>query len=143
MQLNLPQYNHNIRRVAQHLEIFCVIRKRWFVLTPEEWVRQNVLCHLNAHGNYSFMRIALEQELQVNGKKMRPDIVVYDAQLNVEGIVECKAPFVALDQGVLDQIGRYNRVMGAKWLGLSNGLRHVFYRQDEGWQELWPMEVGK
>ncbi|MEY2764695.1 MAG: hypothetical protein RLZZ205_1119 [Bacteroidota bacterium] len=143
MQLNLPQYNHNIRRGVHHLEIFCVVRKRWYVLTPEEWVRQNVLCHLNVHGNYPLSRIALEQELQMNGKKMRPDIVVYDVQFRVEGILECKAPFVVLDQHVLDQIGRYNRLMGAKWLGLSNGLHHTFYRESGGWQEMWPIEMVK
>jgi hypothetical protein len=74
---------------------------------------------------------------------MRPDIVVYDVQFRVEGILECKAPFVVLDQHVLDQIGRYNRLMGAKWLGLSNGLHHTFYRESGGWQEMWPNEMVK
>jgi hypothetical protein len=143
MQLNLPQYNHNIRRGVHHLEIFCVVRKRWYVLTPEEWVRQNVLCHLNVHGNYPLSRIALEQELQMNGKRMRPDIVVYNTQLKVEGIIECKAPFVALDQLVLDQIGRYNRLMGAKWVGLSNGLHHAFCGDSGGWHDTWPIEMVK
>lgn len=143
MHLNLPQYNHNIRRGANHLEIFCIVRRKWYVLTPEEWVRQNVLCHLNVHGNYPLSRMALEQELQMNGKKMRPDIVVYDTHFNVEGILECKAPFVALDQRVLDQIGRYNRLMGAKWLGLSNGLHHTFCWESGSWRDTWPIEMVK
>ncbi len=143
MHLNLPQYKHNIRKVGNQLEIFCLIRKKWYTMTPEEWVRQNVLCHLNVHSHYPLARIALEQVLQVKEKKMRVDIVVYDSDFKVEGIVECKAPFVELDQNAMDQIGRYNRVLGARWLGLSNGMHHAFYQESGGWQQLWPIEMIK
>lgn len=138
MQLNLPQYNHNIRKIKEQLEIFCLVRKKWYVLTPEEWVRQNVTSHLINHGGYPLIRIVFEQELDVAGKKMRPDIVVYDYQWKVDGIIECKAPFIDLDQKVLDQLGRYDRILGARWVGISNGLQHHFYSSDSGWSKEWP-----
>jgi hypothetical protein len=140
MQLNLPQYNHNIRKRQEQLEIFCVVRKKWYVLTPEEWVRQNVTAHLFHHGGYPYARIVFEQELVVAGKKMRPDIVVFDSQWKVEGIVECKAPFIELDQKVLDQVGRYDRILQARWVGISNGIQHHFYSSESGWQGEWPRD---
>ena len=138
MQLNLPQYNHNIRKRQEQLEIFCLVRKKWYVLTPEEWVRQNVAAHFIDHGRYPHARIVFEQELAVAGKKMRPDIVVFDSQWKVEGIVECKAPFIELDQKVLDQVGRYDRILQARWVGISNGIQHHFYSSESGWQVEWP-----
>ncbi len=139
MQLNLPQYTHNIRKKAEQLEIFCLVRKKWYVLTPEEWVRQNVTKHLLSEKGFPIAFIAFEQELDVLGKKMRPDIVVYNALWQVEGIMECKAPFVDLDQKVLDQIGRYNRLLNANWIGVSNGIKHCFQWANLSWQETWPL----
>ncbi len=138
MQLNLPQYNHNIRKRQEQLEIFCLVRKKWYVLTPEEWVRQNVASHLINHVGYPQARIVFEQELAVAGKKMRPDIVVFDSKWKVEGIVECKSPFIELDQKVLDQVGRYDRILQARWVGISNGMYHHFYSSESGWQVEWP-----
>lgn len=139
MQLNLPQYTHNIRKQGEQLEIFCIIRKRWYVLTPEEWVRQNVTMHLVRDKGFSISFIAFEQDLAVLEKKMRADIVVYNAHWKVEGVIECKAPFVELNQKTLDQIGRYNRLLNAQWIGMSNGLVHCFQQRDENWQEKWPI----
>jgi hypothetical protein len=138
MQLNLPQYNHNIRKREEQLEIFCLVRKKWYILTPEEWVRQNVASHLINHGGYPQARVVFEPELNVAGKKMRPDIVVYCAQWKVDGVIECKAPFIDLDQKVLDQLGRYDRILEARWVGISNGLQHHFYSSDSGWSMVWP-----
>jgi len=139
MQLNLPQYSHNIRKREELLEIFCVVRRKWYLLTPEEWVRQNLVVHLERHVGYPLARIAFEKELEVNGKRMRPDIVLYNPQWEVDGIIECKAPFIELDQKVLDQIGRYDRILQARWVGISNGLQHYFYHTELGWRQEWPM----
>jgi hypothetical protein len=139
MQLNLPQYNHNIRKNEELLEIFCLVRRKWYLLTPEEWVRQNLAVHLERYVGYPLARIAFEKELEVNGKRMRPDIVLYNPQWEVDGIIECKAPYIELDQKVLDQIGRYDRILQARWVGISNGLQHLFYNPESGWRQEWPM----
>ncbi len=139
MHLNLPQYSHNIRKREEVLEIFCLVRRKWYLLTPEEWVRQNLVVHLERHVGYPLARIAFEKELEVKGKKMRPDIVLYNPQWEVDGIIECKAPSIELDQKVLDQIGRYNRILHARWVGISNGLQHYFYNAESGWHQEWPM----
>lgn len=138
MELNLPQYKHNIRKRDEQLEIFCFIRGNWYVLTPEEWVRQNVAQHFVEALHYSKSRIVFEFEIDVLGKKMRADIVVYNENFRIEGIVECKAPFVEIDQSVLDQIGRYNRVLEAKWVGVTNGKQHAFNQLNQGWNGFWP-----
>jgi len=41
--LALPAYNPRLRRVEDQNEIFDPVRKKWIVLTPEEWVRQHVI----------------------------------------------------------------------------------------------------
>jgi len=49
---------------------------------------------------------------------------VYDRQGKALLMGECKAPEVKLKQAVFDQIGRYNTVVEATYLVVTNGLQH-------------------
>jgi hypothetical protein len=107
--------------------IFDFIRKKWLLLSPEEWVRQHVLNFLVNEKKYPASSISVEKELQLNDLKKRYDIVVYNNRLEPELIVECKAPYIALDKTVVEQALRYNLVVKAKLLMISNGISDLVF----------------
>jgi hypothetical protein len=100
--------------------IFCVIRKRWFMITPEEWVRQNFLLYLIEELKYPASLIAVEKQLVLSDVKKRFDIVIYK---NSEPyiIVECKEMNVALSESTILQVLNYNSLVQAKILVITNG----------------------
>ena len=125
MKLNLPEYNFRIRKDEnQKDEIFDELRKKFIVLTPEEWVRQNFLKFLREDKKYPDSLIAVEKGITVNTMKKRFDAVVYNKLGNPEVLIEFKAPGIKLDQKVMEQISRYNLSLNVRYLIVSNGLTH-------------------
>lgn len=104
--------------------IFDEIRKKFLVLTPEEWVRQHLVQFLISEKQFPRSLIKLEGGLKLNTLQKRTDIVVFSRSGESLLIVECKAPQVKITQEVFDQIARYNLVHKAEWLIVSNGLNH-------------------
>lgn len=125
LPLNLPFYEFSIRPGASP-KIFDFIRKKFVALTPEEWVRQNFLRFLTDEKKYPPSMILLEQTLKVFKTQKRCDAVVYDNKGKPLMILEFKAPEVAVNQKVFDQIARYNIALHLKYLIVSNGLKHFF-----------------
>ena len=107
IDLNLPKYPFRIKSRENKEFIFDEIRKKFLVLTPEEWVRQHFIHYLIQHKNYPASRMAVEKAMQFNGLTKRSDILIYDQKGSPEVLVECKAPHVKIDQEVFDQIARY------------------------------------
>jgi hypothetical protein len=126
VQLNFPPYNFNIKRQENVNYIFDIIRKKWVLLTAEEWVRQHALHYLLYAKNYSASLVAVEREFTVNGLKKRFDILVFDRTHKPQLIVECKRPDIALDEGVLKQISVYNSAFQATRLWITNGIQHMY-----------------
>lgn len=112
------------------VSVFDNIRRKFIVLTPEEWVRQHVVHFLLAEKHYPKSLINVEKMLKVNGLTKRYDVVVFNPDGSIKILVECKAPDVAISQTVFDQIARYNLVMDAEFLMVTNGLNHYFCRTD-------------
>lgn len=102
-------------------QVFCEWRHRWVRLTPEEWVRQQLLHRLVELFDYPASLIAVEQAITVGEAKKRCDAVVYDASLQPMMIIECKAETVPLTQKTLDQAITYNRKLNVPYLILHNG----------------------
>lgn len=123
-ELNLPQYQFNIKIDENRRLIFDEIRKKFIVLSPEEWVRQNIIKYLISEKKYPASLIAIETGLKYNQLQKRLDILVYDKQANPYLIVECKAPEVKISQDTFDQVARYNMAFKAKYLLVTNGLNH-------------------
>ncbi|MFY0604057.1 MAG: type I restriction enzyme HsdR N-terminal domain-containing protein [Flavobacteriaceae bacterium] len=128
--LNLPSYPFKLKSNENKTLIFDNFRKKYVVLTPEEWVRQHFVQFLVIQKKYPASLIALEKQLSINGLKKRTDIVVYNTQGLPEIIVECKAPNVAIGQDTFDQIARYNLKLNANYLIVTNGLEHYFCKMD-------------
>lgn len=119
-----------MRRSASGVEVFDMVRLRWVALTPEEWVRQNFVAYLTDHLGYPVALIGNEISLVQNGIKRRCDTLVADREGKPLMIIEYKSPLVALSQSVVDQVVRYNTVLRADFLTISNGLEHYCYHID-------------
>ena len=108
-------------------QIFCEWRHRWVRLTPEEWVRQQLLHRLVEQLGYPASLIAVEAAFHMpNGKNFRADAVVYDRQTEPLMLIECKAETVPLTQKTLDQALTYNRLLNVPYLLLNNGPQTIF-----------------
>ena len=110
--------------------IFDEIRKKFIILTPEEWVRQHVIRYLVLDKNYPVSHISVEKQLKLHKTVKRYDIVVYNRDGGIELIVECKAPNIKISQDTFDQIARYNFVLRANLLMVTNGYEHYYCKMN-------------
>ena len=129
-RLNLPEYQLNIKNKDNGFVILDPLRKRWVALTPEEWVRQNFVRFLIDDREFPAALMNNEISLTQNGIKRRCDTLVANRQGAPLVIVEYKAPTVKITQKTFDQIVRYNMVLRAKYLIVSNGLSHYCCKID-------------
>ncbi|MBD5245042.1 MAG: type I restriction enzyme HsdR N-terminal domain-containing protein [Barnesiella sp.] len=133
-RLNIPPADVSVRPSAGGYEIFDPLRGRWVELTPEEWVRQHFSAWLIASKGFPRSLMANEVGITLNGLRRRCDTIAYDRTLRPAVVVEYKAPAVNLSQRVFDQIARYNMVLKARVLIVSNGLSHYCCRYtDDGY----------
>ena len=128
--LNFPKYNFRFKSNENKTLIFDIIRKKFVVLTPEEWVRQHTIHFLTSEKKYSTSHINVEKKLQLNDTVKRYDIVVFNKDGTIKIIVECKAPSIKTNQQTFDQIARYNLVLKSETLMVTNGLEHFFCKMD-------------
>ena len=124
--LNFPTYSFRLKNSENNTHIFDVIRKKFVVLQPEEWVRQHCVQYLIQEKNYPISLINVEKVVLINGLKKRYDIVVFNPDGSLALVVECKAPKVKITQAAFDQIARYNLTLKAPYLMVTNGLNHYF-----------------
>jgi len=124
--LNFPTYSFRLKNSENNTHIFDVIRKKFVVLQPEEWVRQHCVQYLINEKNFPISLINVEKVVLINGLKKRYDIVVFNPDGSLALVVECKAPKVKISQAAFDQIARYNLTLKASYLMVTNGLNHYF-----------------
>lgn len=111
----------NLKKDDSKTYVFDEIRRKWLVLTPEEYVRQYFIKYIVSQG-YSASKIAVEKAIRVNNLTKRFDIVVFDGNHEPLIIVECKAPEVNIDDKVLSQLLSYHSVLKCKYWVLTNGV---------------------
>lgn len=125
MELKLPAYDPKI----QDGTIFCLTRKKWVSLTPEEWVRQHFLNLLISHKKYPKGMIKLEHTMQYFKNLKRSDIMILSEDGSVFLLVECKSYKVNLSQSVVNQLSQYNKIQPATYLAVSNGMKHYVWKK--------------
>jgi len=128
--LNFPAYDFRFKNSENKVHIFDPIRKKFVVLQPEEWVRQNVVQFLIHEKKYPKSLINVEKQLSVNTLKKRYDIVIFDSLGNITLLVECKSPKIMINQETFDQIAKYNMQLKAEFLMVTNGLQHFYCKMD-------------
>ena len=130
IQLNLPDFEFKTRTVAKQLQIFDPVRRKYVVLSPEEWVRQHFIHYLTENKNVPLSHITVEKSLRVSHLAKRADIIVYKGGLKPILAIECKAPSIEITENVFYQLLRYNMTIRVEYLVVSNGLRHVYCKVD-------------
>ena len=128
--LNLPPYPFKLKEQENKLYIFDEVRKKYLVVTPEEWVRQHFVQYLLVEKKYPKGWISIEGGLKLNELQKRSDILVYNTEGNPFLLVECKAPSIKITQNVFDQVARYNSIHRVKFLAVTNGLEHFYCEMD-------------
>ena len=133
-KLNLPAFEPQLLKKEGHVFIFDFLRKKYLVLTPEEWVRQHWIRFLIDHQKFPKGLVTSEKGLVYNGIQKRTDLLVFDRSGFPYFLIECKAPEVEINQKVLSQAVAYNQILKCPFIALSNGDRHIFmgYEADEG-----------
>lgn len=131
VRLVFPQHNFSMREGAGGTEIFDALRKRWVKLSPEEWVRQNMVQYLLQEKSYPAALMGVEKEIKLGTLRKRFDLLVYDRVHQPWMLVECKAMEVPLSQDVLDQALRYHLSIPCKYIVITNGHYCFAYRTDQ------------
>ena len=130
LKLNLPEFKILIKNKDNKPHISDIVRKKFVLLTPEEWVRQHVINFL-IQRKISKNHIAVEKKIVINNLIKRFDIVVFDRSGKILVLVECKAPKITLNQKVFDQVSIYNQHLDSKYLMITNGLTHFYLKVDK------------
>ena len=129
-KLNFPVYSFRFKNSENKVAIFDEIRKKFILLTPEEWVRQHTVQFLLQDKKFPKSYINVEKLIKINNLSKRYDVVVFQPNGEIYLLIECKAPEVPISQNTFDQIARYNLVLKAKYLMVTNGLNHYFCQMD-------------
>lgn len=130
--IDYPQHPFKIKTENGKEKIFDTIRKKWIILTPEEWVRQNIIQYLITTLKYPGALLAVEKKLMVGVLTQRCDILIYKAG-KPWMIIECKQMNVELSGIVLEQALRYNMGVPADYIIITNGSNTYGWKraQDE------------
>ncbi len=119
-----PAYSFTTQQRDGKSFILDEVRQKWVRLTPEEWVRQHLLCALKDYG-YPRGLTAVEKGFDYNGRTWRADVAVFDSKHSPLLLAECKAPNVPITEAVFDQVARYNAVIMSRVFLVTNG--HVLH----------------
>ena len=130
IKLNFPDFKFIFKNKDNKPHIFDILRKKLILLTPEEWVRQHVIKFLISH-NISKNHIAVEKKIIINKMTKRFDLVIFNRSSDVLLLVECKAPNIKIDQKVFDQTLIYNRYLKSKYMMITNGLNHFYFKVNQ------------
>jgi hypothetical protein len=122
--LNLPTYGFRTTEESGTPSIYDPLRDRYVRLTPEEWVRQHFLQYLIQELDVPAGLVGVETAFQYQDQPRRADIIAHDRHGAPLLLVECKAPRVSIGQDAFDQCARYNIVLEAPYLVVTNGLTH-------------------
>jgi predicted type IV restriction endonuclease len=120
IKIEFPKQQVQIRQRAGVNEVFDIIRKKWLHLSPEEWVRQNMI-HYVLLKKYPASLIAVEKEIKLGELTKRCDVVIYSRIALPFMIIECKEMNVPLSEKTLEQILRYHITLPANYLIITNG----------------------
>lgn len=130
LQLNLPAFAYKLKKEKEKLLIYDELRRKYLVLTPEEWVRQHFIQYLLRNFSIPQSLISIEGGTSYGSRQKRTDVLVYNRQGKPWLLAECKAPHVPLNDAALSQIGTYNHTIGAQILAVTNGMQTYFLERN-------------
>lgn len=128
--LSLPAYDFRYTVKENKKYIFDIIRKKYVLLTPEEWVRQNFIRYLISEKGYPQSLVRVEMFFKLNRLSKRADIALFNRNGQSKVLIECKSPKVTISQVVFEQVARYNLSFKVDFLIVTNGLQHYCCKMD-------------
>ncbi len=123
--LNFPQVKLRLRKDKSQTQVFDILRKKYVLLTPEEWVRQHALHFIIDEKQFPAGLIEVEKQITLFNTTKRVDILVRDKNLKPLLLIECKAADIELTQTEINQLARYQITLQAPYCMLTNGMKHV------------------
>ena len=131
-KLNFEQdFDFKIKQDKDTFFIYDLVRRAYLVLTPEEWVRQHWVHYFHFIKGKSLSSLIMERKIELNSTTKRIDLLVTE-KTEPQILLECKAPHIALTESVFEQVARYNTIIYAPKIILSNGLQHIYARLEQG-----------
>lgn len=130
LSIQYPEPEFRIKSESGQEFIFDALRKKWLLLTPEEWVRQNFIQYLVKVLNYPPALIAVEKEIWLGELKKRFDILIYNNEHRPWMLIECKSADIALTEDTLQQVLRYNMTVPVPFIIITNGNTSYGWRKD-------------
>ena len=124
-QLELPAFDIKLKKSERGVEVFDIIRKKYIMLTPEEWVRQHFVHFLITRLNYPKSLIRVESGHSYNALLKRSDIITYDRTGKAFLLTECKSASEKLNESALYQVATYNHSVNAQYIALTNGIGFI------------------
>lgn len=131
-KLNLPAFGVKIKEADGQPFLWDAVRKKYILITPEEWVRQHFINYLINYHSVPRSLVRVEGGLVVNRLSKRSDLLILDRNGKSWMLVECKSPKVKLTQETLLQALNYNKTHQAPYLVLTNGLSHLIWKIVDG-----------
>ena len=138
--LNFPPFRFRISTESDRLRIWGSQRRTWLVLTPEEWVRRHLVAYLTEHCGASPALVREECPVCITGMNQRADVVVYDRAARPLLLAECKGYDVEINASAFHQATRYNAVLQARYVVVTNGLRHFIHRLSDDGSHYTPLD---
>ena len=135
--MDLPKLNFSetfdfkLKKNKDKFFIYDLARKNWFMLTPEEWVRQHWIHYFIKLRNYAPSALIVEKKLEINNVTKRLDLLITEKTIP-KILIECKAPNIKLTEKTFEQTARYNAIIEAEEIILTNGLHHIFAKYIDG-----------
>ena len=137
IKIKYPKDQVKMRQQDGVNEVFDVIRKKWLLLTPEEWVRQNMMQYLLIQKKYPISLISVEKEIKLGELKKRYDLVVFNRDSLPWMIIECKEMNIPLSQKTIEQVLRYHITLPATYLIITNGsFTYGFQKKENQFYEM-------
>ncbi len=134
------QFDFQIKQDKDTFFIYDLVRKSWLVLTPEEWVRQHWLHYYRFVKKKNLSSLILEKKLELNGTTKRIDLLITE-KTKPKILIECKAPNIVLKETHFEQIARYNSLLRAEQIIISNGFDHIFADYKDGQYQFLQVKV--
>jgi len=132
VSINIIKYQNRLKfqLKSESKKVFDPVRKKYVVLTPEEFVRQLFVVYLTEELKFPVKHIAIERNIKIHNKNYRFDILVFDNNAKPKMIVECKSHKIKLTEAVAIQVSKYNIALNAEYLCVTNGRQSLFYKID-------------
>ena len=131
-KLNFQEtFDFKFKKDKDKFFIYDHVRKSYLLLTPEEWVRQHWIHYYLHVKSFSASALILEKKIVLNGLTKRIDLLITE-KTQPKILIECKAPHIKLTEKTFEQTARYNSVVGASEIILTNGLQHINAYFDNG-----------